>query len=90
MGLCEEAGPQEAVEFACGLGASLGCAVDLPSGRFLGAVFILSGSLFSGAVDQKRAIGPGFIMHLIRNQTSSRRPSALTAWLDTGLSQGRL
>ena len=48
MGLREGDWPQEAAllflfEFACGFLASLGFAVDLPSGLFLGTVFVIPG-----------------------------------------------
>ena len=72
MGLREGDWPQEAAllllfEFACGFRASLGCAVDLPSGLFLGAIFMLPGSLRSGALDRKRAIRP-----YVRNKGSRK------------------
>ena len=94
MGLCEEAGPQEAAlllqfEFAHGFRASLGFAVDLLSGLFLGAIFMFPGSLRSGALERKRAIIPGYIPDLFRNWAPSQRPSALPAWVDTAFSPGR-
>ena len=75
---------------ACGFWASLGFAVDLPSGLFLCAIFMLSGSLCSRALDLKRAVRKGFIMELIKNQAPSQRQSALTAWVHTGLDPVRL
>ena len=67
MGLCEEAGPQEAAlllmfEFAHGFRPSLGfaVAVDLPSGLFLAAIFVFTGPLRSGALGR-------YILDLYRN-----------------------